>query len=69
MSTFDESTSCRVGVMAVILSDVSHSQATKHGKETHIINTTKQKEEPGGTQGILQNWTSGGHPRGTTGEG
>jgi hypothetical protein len=36
----------------------------------HIINKTKQKEEPGGTKDIhiLHNWTSGGHPRGKIGE-
>jgi hypothetical protein len=45
-----------------------HSQGKKHGEENHVINTTKQKEEPGGTKDILQNWTSGGHPRGTIGE-
>jgi hypothetical protein len=26
-----------------------HSQATKHGEENHIINTTKQTEEPDAT--------------------
>jgi hypothetical protein len=39
----------------------------KQGEENHITNT-KQKEEPGGTKDILQNWTSGTHPRGTIGE-
>jgi hypothetical protein len=45
-----------------------HSQVTKHGEENHIINTTQQKEEPGGIKDIVQNWTSGGHPGGTIGE-
>jgi hypothetical protein len=47
--------------------DNIHLQGTKHGDDI-IINTTKQKEEPGGTKDILQNWMSGGHPRGTTAE-
>jgi hypothetical protein len=39
----------------------------ERGEENHIVNTTKRKE-PGGTKVILQNWKSGGHPRGTNGE-
>jgi hypothetical protein len=37
-----------------------HSHGMKHGEENHIKNTTKQKEELGGTKDILHNRTSGG---------